>query len=167
MAKNQCDGCARGMPLRDGIHYGRSTIRRNRAYDMIGCTAHRYKEGGPVLTIQEQEHAMIRVLVRVLAEYSFTPVRVDDEDGERTKLHAGSADEIITLYDATGIARLRFTSEYLYGLHTVWLIPGNGWDVLHDWNNTYGFYAAVCVADDAMDAVRNSIADLLEGSNDA
>lgn len=153
MAKNQCDGCARGMPLRDGIHYGKP------AYDMIGCTAHRYKEGGPVLTIQEQEHAMIRVLVRVLAEYSFTPIRVDDEDGERTKLRASSADEIIALYDATGITRLRFQSEYLYGLYIVWLIPGNGWDVLrgwdvlHDWNSSYGFCAAVCAVCDAMDSV--------------
>jgi hypothetical protein len=37
---NQCDGCARGMPLNDrGIHYNPKA-----AYDAIGCTAHLYKQ---------------------------------------------------------------------------------------------------------------------------
>lgn len=35
--KNQCDGCRRGLPLTDGIHYGKG-------YDMIGCTKNRYTE---------------------------------------------------------------------------------------------------------------------------
>lgn len=35
---NQCDGCLRGLPIRDGIHYGPSE------WDRIGCTAHLYKE---------------------------------------------------------------------------------------------------------------------------
>ena len=33
---NQCDGCARGLPLRDGIHVGEG-------YDMIGCTREEYQ----------------------------------------------------------------------------------------------------------------------------
>jgi hypothetical protein len=33
--KNQCDGCARGLPLKDGIHKGEG-------YDMIGCTKNKY-----------------------------------------------------------------------------------------------------------------------------
>lgn len=32
---NQCDGCRRGLPLKDGIHYGDG-------YDMITCTKERY-----------------------------------------------------------------------------------------------------------------------------
>lgn len=32
---NQCDGCRRGLPLKDGIHYGDG-------YDMIACTKERY-----------------------------------------------------------------------------------------------------------------------------
>lgn len=32
---NQCDGCRRGLPIRDGVHVGPG-------YDMIGCTAARY-----------------------------------------------------------------------------------------------------------------------------
>jgi hypothetical protein len=35
-ALNQCDGCRRGLPLRDGTHYGEG-------YDAIGCTAHLYR----------------------------------------------------------------------------------------------------------------------------
>ena len=35
--RNQCDGCNRGLPIVDGIH-------RGEGYDMIGCTAHLYKE---------------------------------------------------------------------------------------------------------------------------
>lgn len=34
--KNQCDGCRRGLPVRDGTHYGKSP------FDAIGCTADRY-----------------------------------------------------------------------------------------------------------------------------
>jgi hypothetical protein len=34
--RNQCDGCARGLPLEDGIH-------RGEGYDLIGCTAHLYR----------------------------------------------------------------------------------------------------------------------------
>ena len=33
---NQCDGCNRGLPLVNGIH-------RGEGYDLIGCTADRYK----------------------------------------------------------------------------------------------------------------------------
>lgn len=33
--RNQCDGCARGLPIRDGIH-------RGVGYDAIVCTADRY-----------------------------------------------------------------------------------------------------------------------------
>jgi hypothetical protein len=36
MPRNQCDGCARGLPLEGGIH-------RGEGYDMIGCTADRYR----------------------------------------------------------------------------------------------------------------------------
>ena len=32
---NQCDGCARGLPMTEGIH-------RGAGYDLIGCTADRY-----------------------------------------------------------------------------------------------------------------------------
>jgi ribosomal protein L32 len=34
---NQCDGCARGLPLENGIH-------RGEGYDLIGCTADRYTD---------------------------------------------------------------------------------------------------------------------------
>jgi len=49
MAKNQCDGCARGLPLKDGIH------RNDRAngYDLIGCTAHLYQEKAHWLSGEE------------------------------------------------------------------------------------------------------------------
>lgn len=33
--RNQCDGCRRGLPLKDGVH-------RGEGYDAIGCTAHLY-----------------------------------------------------------------------------------------------------------------------------
>ena len=34
---NQCDGCRRGLPIDDeGVHFGAG-------FDMIGCTADRYK----------------------------------------------------------------------------------------------------------------------------
>ena len=33
---NQCDGCARGLPIKDGVHKGSG-------YDMIGCTKNLYK----------------------------------------------------------------------------------------------------------------------------
>jgi len=34
---NQCDGCRRGLPIdENGIHYGED-------FDMIGCTANKYK----------------------------------------------------------------------------------------------------------------------------
>lgn len=33
---NNCDGCQRGLPLKDGIHKGKG-------YDMIGCTKDRYQ----------------------------------------------------------------------------------------------------------------------------
>lgn len=33
---NQCDGCRRGLPIVNGIH-------RGPGYDLIGCTADRYK----------------------------------------------------------------------------------------------------------------------------
>ena len=35
--RNQCDGCRRGLPLKDGNHYG-----PDGDYDMIGCTANQY-----------------------------------------------------------------------------------------------------------------------------
>lgn len=35
--KNQCDGCRRGLPLKDGIH-------RGGGFDMIACTAERYHD---------------------------------------------------------------------------------------------------------------------------
>ncbi len=34
---NQCDGCSRGLPLKDGIH-----INPDSNFDMIGCTKGRY-----------------------------------------------------------------------------------------------------------------------------
>jgi hypothetical protein len=34
---NQCDGCARGLPMENGIH-------RGEGYDLIGCTADRYTD---------------------------------------------------------------------------------------------------------------------------
>lgn len=34
--RNQCDGCRRGLPIKDGIHYG-ETI-----WDKISCTKDRY-----------------------------------------------------------------------------------------------------------------------------
>lgn len=34
---NQCDGCRRGLPLRDGCHYN-----PDGSYDYIGCTANLY-----------------------------------------------------------------------------------------------------------------------------
>lgn len=33
---NQCDGCRRGLPIRNGIHWN------DGKYDHIGCTAHLY-----------------------------------------------------------------------------------------------------------------------------
>ena len=36
--KNQCDGCRRGLPLKDGIHKNSDSI-----YDIIGCTAEFYE----------------------------------------------------------------------------------------------------------------------------
>lgn len=38
---NQCDGCARGLPLENGIHKGDG-------YDLIGCTADRYVMAEPL-----------------------------------------------------------------------------------------------------------------------
>jgi hypothetical protein len=35
---NQCDGCRRGLPLKDRIHRGTDP------WDAIGCTSHLYKE---------------------------------------------------------------------------------------------------------------------------
>lgn len=38
MARNQCDGCARKLPIRSGnLHYGKG-------YDFIACTAHLYEQ---------------------------------------------------------------------------------------------------------------------------
>jgi hypothetical protein len=34
---NQCDGCARGLPIENGIH-------RGKGYDLIACTADRYTD---------------------------------------------------------------------------------------------------------------------------
>lgn len=34
---NQCDGCRRGLPLRDGVH-----SNPDGSYDHIGCTKHLY-----------------------------------------------------------------------------------------------------------------------------
>lgn len=34
---NQCDGCRRGMPIRDGVHYN-----PDGSYDYIACTAEDY-----------------------------------------------------------------------------------------------------------------------------
>jgi hypothetical protein len=34
---NQCDGCARGLPVENGIH-------RGKGYDLIACTADRYTD---------------------------------------------------------------------------------------------------------------------------
>ncbi len=46
---NQCDGCKRGLPLKDGIH------KASEGYDMIGCTAERYQKTseGPVVSCQK------------------------------------------------------------------------------------------------------------------
>jgi hypothetical protein len=41
---NMCDGCQRGLPLVDGIHRGESP------FDLIGCTADRYRTA-PVLDL--------------------------------------------------------------------------------------------------------------------
>lgn len=35
---NQCDGCKRKLPLRDGVHYNPKT-----GWAYMGCTADRYK----------------------------------------------------------------------------------------------------------------------------
>lgn len=37
MGINQCDGCRRHLPIIDGVHM-------NFGYDMIACTADRYKK---------------------------------------------------------------------------------------------------------------------------
>jgi hypothetical protein len=34
---NQCDGCARRLPLKNGLH-------RGIGWDVIGCTKHRYPQ---------------------------------------------------------------------------------------------------------------------------
>ena len=34
---NQCDGCRRGLPLKNGLHIGKSK------FDMVGCTKDRYE----------------------------------------------------------------------------------------------------------------------------
>lgn len=39
---NQCDGCQRGLPLVDSKFGGK--IHKGKGYDMIVCTADRYKE---------------------------------------------------------------------------------------------------------------------------
>jgi hypothetical protein len=44
---NQCDGCLRGMPIRDGVHYS-----PDGSYDMIGCTKHLYR---PVIKPREDK----------------------------------------------------------------------------------------------------------------
>ena len=43
---NQCDGCRRGMPLKDGLH-------RAPGYDFIGCTAERYTKPEPAPPLDE------------------------------------------------------------------------------------------------------------------
>lgn len=35
--RNQCDGCARGLPTSNGIHYG------DQSWDLIACTANMYR----------------------------------------------------------------------------------------------------------------------------
>ena len=41
---NQCDGCRRGMPLRNGVHYKPDSTGANPSWpDMISCTAHLYR----------------------------------------------------------------------------------------------------------------------------
>jgi hypothetical protein len=37
LIRNQCDGCARGLPLKNGVHKGESV------WDLIGCTKDRYE----------------------------------------------------------------------------------------------------------------------------
>ena len=41
-ARNQCDGCARGLPIHDGIHYIHGTVS-----PYMACTAHLYNEPAP------------------------------------------------------------------------------------------------------------------------
>ena len=41
-ARNQCDGCARGLPIHDGIHYIHGTVS-----PYVACTAHLYNELAP------------------------------------------------------------------------------------------------------------------------
>lgn len=35
---NQCDGCRRGMPIKNGMHYN-----PDGSYDYIMCTKHKYE----------------------------------------------------------------------------------------------------------------------------
>lgn len=45
--KNQCDGCARNLPLKDGVHSGGG-------YDLIGCTKERYISQTPMPHTNEE-----------------------------------------------------------------------------------------------------------------
>jgi hypothetical protein len=42
--RNQCDGCRRGLPVKDGLHYEPST-----GQSVIGCTKDRYDIAGRVI----------------------------------------------------------------------------------------------------------------------
>lgn len=51
---NQCDGCARGLPLVNGIHRGKGN-------DIIGCTADRYAPP-PAPAAAQEDAAMLDAL---------------------------------------------------------------------------------------------------------
>jgi hypothetical protein len=44
MAKNQCDGCARGLTVEDGVHYSHMGTMK---YVHMLCTADRYQPNAP------------------------------------------------------------------------------------------------------------------------
>lgn len=66
MPKNQCDGCARGLPIHNGIH-------RGDGYDMIGCTKDLY-----IPERKTYRHLYVRVNYPFENGYRIEPYQLPD-----------------------------------------------------------------------------------------
>lgn len=49
-ALNQCDGCRRGLPIRNGLHYEPDEARTGVGMPVMCCTRDRYEKPPPVST---------------------------------------------------------------------------------------------------------------------